>query len=1042
MNLSEIFIRRPVMTTLIMFGIVIFGVFAYRVLPVSDLPSVDYPTIQVMASLPGASPETMASAVATPLERQFSTIQGLDSMTSASSLGNTSITLQFTLSRNIDAAAQDVQAMITAASGQLPTGMPSPPTFAKVNPAEQPVIYIAVYSDTLPVWQVDEYAETLMAERISMVSGVAQVQVYGARKYAVRIQLDPKKLAAWGVGLDQVATAVENANVNLPVGQLNGAHKAFTVEATGQLMKAAEYRPLIVAYRNGAPVRLDQLGQVIDGVQEDKVTNWFNGHEAMVMAVQRQPGTNTVEVVKAVRKLLPQFEQEIPPSIHLSILADRAQDIQASIHDVKFTLMLAIALVVLVIFLFLRNVSATVIPSLALPMAIIGTFSLMYLLGYTIDNLSMMALVLSVGFVVDDAIVVLENIARHVEMGQGVWEASLDGTREISFTILSMTLSLAAVFIPVLFMSGMIGRLLHEFAVVIMVAILVSGFVSLTLTPMLCSRFIRSSHGQSHGALYNAGETAWNSVAQVYEWSLKKVLNHRLATLFGSFVLIAVSAYLFMIIPKGFLPSEDSGNIIGFTLAAQGISFDSMKAHQQAVAALCAKNPNVESMMSFSGVGGPSPGGNGGLIFMHLKSHPERKLTTDQVIAQLRPMLFSVPGIVTFLENPPPIQVGGQLTRGLYQFTLESPDTNELYHEAAVFEQQAARLPGLVDVNSDLQMANPQANVVIDRNEAATLGITPRQIETALSIAFGDNQISTIYAPEDEYWVVAELLPKYQSSPADLSQLYVTSSNGNLAPLSAVAHVDEDLGPLSVNHTGQLPSVTISFNLKPRVSLGTAVNEVQDLAHNVIPASVVTSFQGAAQAFEQSLKSMGILLVITVLVIYILLGVLYESFIHPVTILSGLPAAGLGALWCLMLFKMDLDLYGFVGLIMLIGIVKKNAIMMIDFALDAERREGKNPHDAIFQGCLIRFRPIMMTTVAAFMGTLPIALAYGAGGKARQPLGVAVVGGLVISQLITLYITPVYYTYLDSFQNWVGRFFRRHQAEPVEAVQPSPVAQA
>jgi hydrophobic/amphiphilic exporter-1 (mainly G- bacteria), HAE1 family len=1049
MNLSEIFIRRPVMTTLIMFGIVIFGVFAYRVLPVNDLPSVDYPTIQVTASLPGASPETMASAVATPLERQFSTIQGLDSMTSTSSLGNTSITLQFDLSRNIDAAAQDVQAMITAASGQLPTGMPSPPTFAKVNPAEQPVIYIAVYSDVLPVWQVDEYAETLMAERISMVSGVAQVQVYGARKYAVRIQLDPKKLAAWRVGLDQIATAVENANVNLPVGQLNGAHKAFTVEATGQLMKAAEYRPLIVAYRNGAPVRLDQLGQVINGVQEDKVTNWFDGHQAMVMAVQRQPGTNTVDVVNAVRKLLPRFEQEIPPSIHLSILADRAQDIKASIHDVKFTLMLAIGLVVLVIFLFLRNLSATIIPSLALPMAIIGTFSLMYLLGYTIDNLSMMALVLAVGFVVDDAIVVLENIARHVEMGQGVWEASLDGTREISFTILSMTLSLAAVFIPVLFMSGMIGRLLHEFAVVIMVAILVSGFVSLTLTPMLCSRFIRSSQGQRHGALYNAGESAWSGVARVYEWSLRKVLKHRLATLFGSFVLIAVSAYLFIIIPKGFLPSEDTGNVIGFTLAAQGISFDSMTAHQEAVASLCAKDPNVEKMMSFSGVGGPSPGGNGGLVFMHLKSHPERKLTTDQVIAELRPKLFSVPGILTFLENPPPIQVGGQLTRGLYQFTLQSPDTNDLYHEAQLFEQQAVRLPGLVDVNSDLQMANPQANVVINRNEAATLGVTPRQIETALSIAFGDNQISTIYAPEDEYWVVAELLPKYQTGPADLTQLYVTSSNGNLVPLSAVAHVDENLGPLSVNHTGQLPSVTVSFDLKPGVSLGTAVNEVQDLARKVIPPSIATSFQGAAQEFQQSLSSMGILLVITVLVIYILLGVLYESFIHPITILSGLPAAGLGALWCLMLFKMDLDLYGFVGLIMLIGIVKKNAIMMIDFALDAERREGKNPHDAIFQGCVIRFRPIMMTTVAAFMGTLPIALAYGAGGRARQPLGVAVVGGLVISQLITLYITPVYYTYLDSFQSWVGRLFGRRgpaspaeviAGEPVESDQPAPVA--
>jgi HAE1 family hydrophobic/amphiphilic exporter-1 len=1046
MNISELFIRRPIMTTLIMFGIVIFGVFAYRLLPVSQLPDVDYPTIQVSGSLPGASPETMASAVATPLERQFSTIAGLSSMTSTSSQGNTSITLQFDLSRNIDAAAQDVQAMITAAGGQLPTGMPSPPTFRKVNPAEQPVLYLAVYSDVLPVWQVDEYAETLMAERISMVSGVAQVQVYGARKYAVRIQLDPKKLAAYGIGLDQVASAVQSANVNLPTGNLEGTHKAYTVQANGQLMKAAEYRPLIVAYRNGSPVRLDQLGNVVNGVQENLVTNWFNGHEAMVLAVQRQPGTNTVDVVDAVRQLLPKFQQEIPPSIHLSVLSDRAQDIKASIHDVKFTLDLAIALVVLVIFLFLRNVSATIIPSLALPMAIIGTFSVMYLLGYTIDDLSMMALVLSVGFVVDDAIVVLENIVRHVELGKPVWEAALDGSREISFTILSMTLSLAAVFIPVLFMSGMIGRLLHEFAVVIMVAILVSGFVSLTLTPMLCSRFIRSSHGREHGRAYNAGEAVWNWLARIYEWTLQRVLKYRLATLLGSLVLLVITGYLFVVIPKGFLPSEDSGNIIGFTMAQQGISFDSMTAHQKAVAAICAENPNVQSMMSFSGVGGPSPGGNGGLVFMHLKPHPERKLTTDQVISQLRPALFSVPGILTFLENPPPITVGGQLTRGLYQFTLMSPNTSELYAQSARFERQAARLPGLVDVNTDLQMANPQANVVIERNQAATLGVTPAAIEQALAIAFGDNQISTIYAPQDEYWVVAELLPKYQSSPLDLSQLYIHSSNGSLVPLSAVAHVTESLGPLAVNHTGQLPSVTLSFNLKPGISLGTAVNEVQQLATKVLPADITTSFQGAAQAFQQSMKNLGFLLIITVLVIYILLGILYESFIHPITILSGLPAAGLGALWCLMLFKMDLDLYGFVGLIMLIGIVKKNAIMMIDFALQAERNEGKSTHDAIYQGCLIRFRPIMMTTVAAFAGTLPIALGYGAGGRARQPLGAAVVGGLVISQLITLYITPVYYTYLDSFQKWLGRLFHRRPeelmpGEPLEAEQPAPVGQ-
>lgn len=1037
MNISELFIRRPIMTTLVSIGIVIFGVFAYTLLPVSDLPNVDYPTIQVSAGLPGASPETMASAVATPLERQFSTIAGLDTMTSTSSQGSTSVTLQFNLSRNIDAAAQDVQAMITAASRQLPAGMPSPPTFRKVNPAEQPVIYLAVYSDVLPIYQVDEYAETTMAERISMISGVAQVQVYGARKYAVRAQLNPNLLAAHDIGLDEVANAIRNANVNLPVGNLNGPHKSYTVQSNGQLMDAPAYRPLIVAYRNGAPVRLDQLGQVINGVQEDKVTNWYNGHEAMVLAVQKQPGTNTVKVVQAVQDLLPTFRSEIPPSIHLETLANRATDIKASIHDVKFTLYLAIALVILVIFLFLRNLSATIIPSLALPMAIIGTFSVMYLLGFTIDNLSMMALVLSVGFVVDDAIVMLENIVRHVEMGKGVWQAALEGSKEISFTILSMTLSLAAVFIPILFMSGMIGRLLHEFAVVIMVAILVSGFVSLTLTPMLCSRFIRSHGQERHGRAYNFGESAWNWCAGIYDWSLKIVLRHRLATLLGSIVLLVITGYIFVIIPKGFLPSEDSGNIVGFTLAQQGISYTSMFKHQQAVAAICQANPNVENIMSFAGVGGPSPGGNGGMVFMHLKPHPERKVTTDQVIAQLRPKLAQVPGVLTFLQNPPPIQIGGHLTRGLYQFTLQSPDTQELYRQAETFTGEMARLPGLLDVNSDLQMDNPQANVEIDRDKAATLGVTPAQIETALAIAFGDNQVSTIYAPQDEFWVIAELQPQFQTGPQDLSQLYVRSSNGSLVPLSAVAHVTENLGPLAVNHTGQLPSVTVSFDLKQGVSLSQGVSEVDKLAQKVLPAGITTSFQGTAQEFEKSIGSLGFLLVITIVVIYILLGVLYESFIHPITILSGLPAAGLGALWCLMLFKMDLDLYGFVGLIMLIGIVKKNAIMMIDFALEAERKEGKSTHDAIYQGCLIRFRPIMMTTVAAFVGTLPIALGYGAGGRARQPLGVAVVGGLVISQLITLYITPVYYTYLDSAAKFIGRMFGGGTKEPTGELIPA-----
>ncbi len=855
------------MTTLIMFGIVIFGIFAYLNLPVSDLPNVEYPTIQVNASLPGASPETMASSVATPLERQFSTIAGLDEMTSTSGQGSTSITLQFSLSRSIDAAAQDVQAMIAAASGQLPPNMPSPPTFRKVNPAASPIIHLGVYSDVLPIWKVDEYAETLMAERISMVSGVAEVRVWGSEPYAVRVQLDPRKLAAHGVGLDEVAAAIQHANVNLPTGILNGSHKAFTVQATGQLMNAALYRPLIIAYRNGAPLRLDQLGRVVDSVQNDKLVDWYNMHPGVVLAVEKQPGTNTVQVVDAIRKLLPGFRTQIPPSIHVSVLSDYSKNIRASVHDVKFTLDLAIGLVILVIFLFLRNLSATIIPSLALPMAIIGTFSAMYLLGYTIDNLSMMALILSVGFVVDDAIVMLENIVRHVEMGKSPWQASIDGAREIGFTIVSMTLSLAAVFIPVLFMGGMLGRLLREFSVVIMIAILISGFVSLTLTPMLCSRFIHHSGSKKHGSLYNAGERTFDWMLRVYDWSLKKALRHHVAVFVTSLLLLVATAYLFVVIPKGLLPSTDSGMVFGFTQAAQGISFDSMKAHQNAVSEIFAKDPNVNGFMSYAGASGNSPAQNTGFIYVSLTDHPQRKLTTDQVIAELRRKVAQIPGIETYLVNRPPIRIGGHLTKGLYQYTLQSPDTETLYKVSEVFERKVAQLPGLVDVNSDLQMANPQVNVEIDRDKASTLGVTPYQIEEALSIAFGDNQTSLIYAPNNEYWVIAELLPQYQQGPVDLSQLYVSSTGGSLVPLSAVAKLTQSVGPLVVNHAGQLPAVTVSFNLKQGESIGQAVSEVQRVAREIVPATITGSFKGAAQAFQSSLVDLGFLLIITIVVI-------------------------------------------------------------------------------------------------------------------------------------------------------------------------------
>ena len=1046
------------MTTLVMLGILLFGIMAYRFLPVSALPNVDYPTIQVQASLPGASPETMASSVATPLERQFSTIAGIDSMTSTNTLGGTQIVLQFNLSRSIDGAAQDVQAAISQVQGQLPPDMPSPPTFQKVNPADQPILYWAVWSETLPLSTVNEYADTLMAQRISMISGVAQVQVYGAQKYAVRVQLDPKALATRGIGIDEATQAIKNANVNLPTGTLYGAHKAFTVQASGQLMDAAAYRPLIVAYRNGSPVRLEQLGRVIDSVQNDKVANWFNGKRGMVIAIQRQPGTNTVEVVDNIRKLLPTFKQEIPASINLATLYDRSVSIRASVGDVEFTLYLTLSLVVLVIFLFLRNLSATVIPSLALPMSIVGTFALMYLLNYTVDNLSMMALVLAVGFVVDDAIVMLENIVRHMEMGESAYEAALNGSKEISFTILSMTLSLTAVFIPVLFMGGILGRLLHEFSVVIMGAVLVSGLVSLTLTPMLCSRVLRPPKTQHHGRIYAFTERGFQGMHKAYDWSLRGVLRHRFATLLASLALVGVTGYLFVLIPKGFLPSEDSGQMFGVTQAAEGISFDAMKQHQVELTKLILDDPNVAGVTSFAGAGGPGGGGNTGFFFVSLKNHPSaaqqyvnllkdllhlpvkhdpglRYITTDQVIQELRPKMMSIPGIIAFMQNPPPIQIGGRLTKSQYQFALQGPDTKELYAQADLLQKKMAQLPGLQDVTTDLLIHNPQVNVEIDRNKASALGVSAYQIESALGTAYSSNRISTIYTPNNEYWVIAELLPQYQLDPQSLSLLYIRSSSGKLVPLDAVSHLTQNLGPLTVNHAGQLPAVTISFNLKPGVSLGSAVTNVNRLARETLPADISASFQGTAQQFESSLTGLGILLIATVLVIYLVLGILYESFIHPITILSGLPSAAFGALLTLMLFHKDLDLYGFVGVIMLIGIVKKNAIMMIDFALDAERNEGKPPMEAIYSGALVRFRPIMMTTFAALMGTLPIAIGLGTGADSRRPLGLAVVGGLIFSQFVTLYITPVYYTYLDQFQNWYNRVFRGRVIErDVESV--------
>jgi len=1019
--MSELFIRRPVMTTLVMLGLFLFGVVAYHGLPVSDLPNVDFPTIQVGASLPGASPETMASSVATPLERQFTTIAGLDSMTSANAQGATSITLQFNLSRNLDAAAQDVQAAIAAAARQLPPNMPTPPSYQKVNPADQPILYVALTSPTMPLSDLDEYGETMMAQRISTISGVAQVLVYGSQKYAVRLQVDPKAMAAKGIGIDEVANAVGQQNVNLPTGTLYGPRTAYTVQANGQLTEAKAYRRLIVAYRNGNPVRLDELGRVMDSVENDKTAAWFIDQRSVILAIQRQPGTNTVEVSDAVKRLLPQISLQLPASVSLHVLYDRSESIKASVADVKFTLALTLALVVLVIFLFLRNVRATIIPSLALPMSLVGTFIVLYQLGYSLDNLSLMALTLSVGFVVDDAIVMLENIVRHIEMGEGVMEASLKGAREIGFTILSMTISLAAVFIPVLFMGGIVGRLFHEFAVAIGASILVSGFVSLSLTPMLCSRFLKPHAEEHHGRVYQLSERAFSGMLNAYERGLKWSLRHRLIVLIFSALIFVAQVPLFTSVPKGFLPSEDVGMIIAFTEAQEGISFPALAEHQKQAAEIVKQDPNVQEFMSSAGARGAT-GSNQGIIFMHLKPRNQRKLSADEVIEELRPKLSRVIGLRAYLQNPPPIRIGGQFTKAQYQYTLQDADTRELYRVAPGLEQKMRGLPGLLDVNSDLQLKNPQIEVNIDRDKAATLGVTPQAVENALYTAYGSRQISTIYAPTNEYQVIMELLPQYQADPQSLSLLYVRSNSGQLVPLSAVAALSQDLGPLSINHAGQLPSVTISFNLRPGTAIGDAVTQVNRLALNTLPATVTTSFQGTAQAFQSSQQGLGMLTVLAILVIYMVLGILYESFIHPLTILSALPFAGFGALLTLLVFRVELSIYAFVGMIMLVGLVKKNGIMMIDFALEAQRSDpAKSPADAIYQACVVRFRPIMMTTFAALMGTLPIAMGFGAGAESRRPLGLAVVGGLLFSQMLTLYVTPVFYTYMEQLRERLAR---------------------
>jgi HAE1 family hydrophobic/amphiphilic exporter-1 len=1033
MNLSETCIRRPVLTTLMTASLIVFGAFAYRLLPVAALPAVDFPTIQITATLPGASPETMAASVASPIERQLSTISGISSMTSSSSLGSTQITVQFDLGRNIDGASLDVQTALATAQRRLPVEMTTPPFFRKVNPGDFPVLYISMRSDTVPLSAINDYAETLLAPQISQLPGVAQVLVYGAQKFAVRVQVDPVAAAARNISLDDIRSVVTKANSSAPVGTLQGKEQAVTLLATGAMLHAADYRDVVVAYRNGAPIKLNEVASVIDSVENDKIATWFNDSRAIVLAIQRQPDANTVEVVDLVRAKLPQMRAQVPPAIQMQPLFDRSISIRAAVWNVQETLAIAIALVIMVIFLFLRKVSATVIPALAVPVSLIGTCAAMYAFGFSINNMTLLALTLSVGFVVDDAIVMLENIVRHIEGGMRPFEAALKGSREIGFTIISITFSLIAVFIPVLLMGGMVGRVFREFAVSISVAIIVSGFVSLTLTPMLCARVLKSHdpHERQNFVL-RWFEAMFASGLKAYEWSLDRVLKAKQVMLWVTLATIAGTVWLYIVVPKGFFPTEDTGYMIGITEANTDIAFPAMVEHQRKLAELVRADKGVAYVNSTVGSGGPNTLGNSGRMLVALKPRDERD-SMQQINARLRQNVNVVPGIQIFFQPIQNINLGGRLNKSQYQYTLQSNDTQDLYRITPQLRDKIAQIPGLLDVTTDLYVKNPQVTVEVDREKSAVYGVSVDQVRQELYNAFGSRQVATIYTPANDYQVILETKPEFQQSPDDLNRIFLKTTNGTTVPLSAVTHFVRTVGPLQVNHQGQQPAVTISFNLAPGFSLGQAVDAITKLERDErLPATITTGFQGTAQVFQESLRGQGILILAAIFAAYVVLGILYESFIHPITIISGLPSAGIGAILTLMLFRMDLSVIAMIGIVMLVGIVKKNAIMMIDFAIE-RRRVGLSAESAIREAATLRFRPIMMTTFAAIFGTIPIALGTGAGAELRQPLGVAVVGGLVLSQLLTLYITPVIYLYLDRFDRLLKRRLEPQLTEVEEA---------